>query len=169
MLFQKSKRELPDISDDIIVAPAGGEMFDIRKVADPMFAGKTMGDGVAFQFSGNKVDICAPANGELSMIFPTGHAFGITMNSGVEILVHIGIETVEAKGKGFKIHKKCGSDVKAGEPIVTVKFDDLKKKYDMSTMLIITNTAEKNIVFSPNGTIPCLGKMADILEKESEN
>lgn len=169
MLFQKSKRELPDISDDIIVAPAGGEMFDIRKVADSVFAGKTMGDGVAFQFSGNKVDICAPANGELSMIFPTGHAFGITMNSDVEILVHIGIETVEAKGKGFKIHKKCGSDVKAGEPIVTVKFDDLKKKYDMSTMLIITNAAEKNIVFSQNGAIPCLGKVADILEKESEN
>ncbi|MCH4019948.1 MAG: PTS glucose transporter subunit IIA [Erysipelotrichaceae bacterium] len=152
-LFNRFKKDIPTIADDLIVAPADGVMFDIEKVSDPVFAKKTMGDGVAFKFYGNKVDVCAPANGELTAMFPTGHAFGITMKNGVEVLVHIGIDTVEANGKGFKAHKKRGALIKAGEPIVSVNFDELSKTYDMSTMLIITNAMGQNIHFTVAGEV----------------
>lgn len=73
-------------------------------------------------------------------MIPTGHAFGITMKSGVALLVHIGVNTVKENGNGFTILKKQGDSVKAGDPIVTVNLKQLRKKYDMSTMLIVTDT-----------------------------
>lgn len=74
-----------NVADSDIVAMADGKMIDITSVPDPMFANKVMGDSVAFSFKGNKTVICAPANGELSVLFPTGHAFGITMENDVFI------------------------------------------------------------------------------------
>lgn len=150
-LFDRFKKEdLPalDVEDDAIVAPANGKLIDVSTVSDQMFAQKMLGDSVAFAYDGDKVTICSPANGELTTLFPTGHAFGITRNDGVEILVHIGIDTVNAKGDGFKTGKyKQGDKVKAGSPIVTVDLKKLKANYDMSTMLIITNANGKTIQF----------------------
>lgn len=150
-LFDRFKKEdLPviNVPDDAIVAPANGKLIDVSTVSDPVFAQKMMGDSVAFTYDGDKVLICAPANGELTILFPTEHAFGITRNDGVEILIHIGIDTVNAKGDGFKAGKyKQGDMVKAGAPIVTVDLKKLKANYDMSTMLIITNANGKTIQF----------------------
>ena len=87
-------------------------------------------------------------------MFPTGHAFGLTTEDGVEVLVHIGVNTVENKGVGFKIlDKKQGDAVKAGDPIVAVDFDKLSAKYDMSTMLIITNANEKKVELVREGEV----------------
>jgi len=98
--------------------------------------------------------ICAPANGNLTVLFPTGHAFGVTMKNGVELLVHIGINTVEANGDGFKVlNFKQGDEVKAGDPIVTVDFKKLGAKYDMSTMLIVTNANGQTITFRQPGDV----------------
>ena len=73
-------------------------------------------------------------------MFPTGHAFGVTMKNGVELLVHIGIDTVNAKGDGFRVlGVKQDDTVRAGDPIVEVDLKKLSKKYDMPVMLIITN------------------------------
>ncbi|MBQ9327745.1 MAG: PTS glucose transporter subunit IIA [Solobacterium sp.] len=155
--FLKKKDEPANtisVGDDVIVAPADGEQIDISTVSDPVFAEKMMGDGVAFKFPLSKVTVCAPANGTLSVLFPTGHAFGVTMNNGVEVLVHIGIETVNAKGDGFKLcGKKQGDVVRAGDPIVTADFEKLAKTYDVSTMLIITDPKDKTITFKAPGAV----------------
>jgi len=148
-LFGKKKETLQDITvaDSDIVALADGKMIDVTTVSDPVFAQKMMGESVAFTYNANKVTLCSPANGTLSVMFPTGHAFGITRNDGVELLVHCGINTVEAKGDGFKVLKKQGTAVKAGEPVVEVDLKKLSAKYDMSTMLIVTNANGKTITF----------------------
>ncbi len=142
------------VGDDVIIAPADGEQIDISTVSDPVFAEKMMGDGVAFRYPEEKVTICSPVNGTLSVLFPTGHAFGVTMKNGVEVLVHIGIETVNAKGDGFSLHrKKQGDAVKAGDPIVTADFGKLAKTYDISTMLIITDPKDQVIKFKEPGPV----------------
>ena len=150
-LFKKEEEiVLPElnVSDDDIVALADGEMIDIKTVSDPVFAEEMMGKSTAFKFPGDKVVLCAPANGTLAVLFPTGHAYGLQMNNGVELLVHCGVDTVNANGDGFRLlGKKQGDAVKAGDPIVEVDLKKLSKTYDMSTMLIITNANEKELDF----------------------
>ncbi len=151
-LFKKEEEvvlpALENVSDEDIVALADGEMIDIKTVSDPVFAEEMMGKSTAFKFPGDKVVLCAPANGTLAVLFPTGHAYGLQMNNGVELLVHCGVDTVNANGDGFRLlGKKQGDTVKAGDPIVEVDLKKLSKTYDMSTMLIITNANEKELDF----------------------
>lgn len=141
-LFKKQEETLSEInvSDSAIVAIGDGELFDVHSVSDPVFAEEMMGKSTAFKFNNDKVVLCSPANGTLSVLFPTGHAFGITTNEGVEILIHCGINTVETNGDGFRVlNRKQGDTVKAGDPIIEVNIKKLSVTYDMSTMLIITN------------------------------
>ena len=153
-LFDKFlKKEEPislpelDLDDSAIVAIADGEVIDITTVSDPVFAEQMMGKSTAFKYD-KKTVLCSPANGTLSVLFPTGHAFGIVTNEGVELLVHCGVDTVNAKGDGFRLlNKKQGDPVKAGDPIVEVDVPKLSNTYDMSTMLIITNANDKQLDF----------------------
>ena len=154
-LFKKKEVFEPLNKDNSEITSVGeGKLIPIESVSDPMFAEKMLGDSIAFEFSGRDVTIFAPVNGTLTVIFPTGHAFGVTTDDGVEVLVHIGIDTVNSKGQGFKIlDKKQGDHVEAGDPIVTVNVNALKEKYDMSTMLIITNANEKNVTLVREGDV----------------
>lgn len=154
-LFKKQPELEPvKAGDDAIVAVADGELMDITSVSDPVFAQKVLGDGAAFRFETDSVTVCAPASGTLTVLFPTAHAFGVTMKNGVELLVHIGINTVEANGDGFKIlNFKQGDEVRAGDPIVTVDLKKLGARYDMSTMLIVTNANGKKITFRQPGDV----------------
>ena len=149
--FKKEETALPaleNVSDEDIVAIADGELIDIKTVSDPVFAEEMMGKSVAFKYDKDKVTLCSPANGTLAVLFPTGHAYGILMNNGVELLVHCGVDTVNAKGDGFKLlGKKQDDAVKAGDPIVEVDVKKLSKTYDMSTMLIVTNANGKEFEF----------------------
>ena len=155
---KKEVLETVNVSDDAIVALADGQLIDVTTVSDPMFAEKMMGDSVAFTYTGSKVTICSPANGILSAMFPTGHAFGVTMKNGVELLVHIGIDTVNAKGEGFSLlGKKQDDAVRAGDPIVEVDLKKLSKKYDMPVMLIVTNANDQTITFRS----PCAVKRGE--------
>ncbi len=153
---KKNETSLPAIqaADTDIVAMADGEMIDVTTVSDPVFAQKMMGESTAFTYPGDKVTLCAPANGTLTVLFPTGHAFGVTMKDGTELLVHCGINTVEANGNGFKVlKKKQGDAVKAGDPIIEADLKALRGKYDMSTMLIVTNANGKEISFAAPGHV----------------
>ena len=148
--FMKNHVDLPeiDVDDDDIVAIADGKMVDIKTVSDPMFADEMLGKSVAFRYDGGKVILCSPCNGTLTALFPTGHAFGVTAENGVEILVHCGIDTVNANGDGFRLlKKKQGDPVKAGDPIVEADIDRLSKTYDTSTILIITDPNGREIDF----------------------
>jgi len=101
-----------------IVAPISGRTVDITEVKDAVFSEKMAGDGLAIHPTGDIV--VAPADGELTMLFGTKHAFGMTLSKGVQILVHIGLETVSLNGEGFTALKKQGDRVKKGEPIIKI-------------------------------------------------
>lgn len=156
-LFKKEEKYyLPEINvdDETIVAMADGEMIDVHTVSDPVFAEEMMGKSTAFKYKGDKVTICSPANGTLAVLFPTGHAFGVLMNNGVELLVHIGVDTVNSNGDGFKVlGKKQGETVKAGEPVVEIELKKLSQKYDMPVMLIVTNANDREIEFIEPQTV----------------
>jgi sugar PTS system EIIA component len=121
-----------------LVAPIDGIVIDISEVPDKVFAERMAGDGVAIESSGNIV--VAPADGKLTMIFKTNHAFGITTSEGIEILVHIGIDTVALEGNGFERLAEEGQEIKAGKPIIKLNRDEIVKKgYSLVTPVIITN------------------------------
>lgn len=133
---------------DEIVALADGKVVDTKTVSDPMFAEEMMGKTLVFNYDADTVTLHSPASGTLTVLFPTGHAFGITTDDGVELLVHCGVDTVSANGDGFKLlDKKQGDKVNAGDPIVEVDVKKLKEKFDMSTMLVITNPNGKTLEF----------------------
>jgi PTS system beta-glucosides-specific IIC component len=129
------------VPDTAIVAPADGELVAASALPDPVFAEETLGESVALKCAGDKAVLCAPANGTLSALFPTGHAFGVTMADGTELLVHCGIDTVAAKGDGFRLlGKKQGDTVKAGEPIVEMDVKKLSSRYDTSVILVVMDS-----------------------------
>lgn len=121
-----------------IVAAANGQVIHIEDVPDDVFASKALGDGVAVILEDGKV--YAPADGKISMVAETRHAFGITTPDGLELLVHIGINTVELHGEGFKPQVKEGDKVKAGDLLCIVDMALMKKKgYPMHTPILLTN------------------------------
>lgn len=137
-----------NVDDKTIVAMADGEIIDVKTLSDQMFADEIMGKTIAFKYHDDKVTLCSPANGTLSVLYPTGHAFGVTTNNGVSLLIHCGIDTVNARGEGFRLlKKKQGDNINAGEPIVEVDIKKLSNDYDMSTMLIVTDANEKDLEF----------------------
>lgn len=141
------KKGMVKDTDSEIVAMADGELIDIASVKDPVFSEQALGQSVAFRYAGNQVTVCAPAAGELSVVYPTGHAFGVTMNNGMSLLVHIGINTVAANGDGFTVLKKEGDWVNKGDEVVRVDLKKLGAVYDMDTMLIITDDNDQKVTF----------------------
>ncbi|QXM06265.1 PTS sugar transporter subunit IIA [Crassaminicella indica] len=122
----------------ILQAPFQGKIVDIEEVSDPVFSSKMLGDGIAIRPSSNIA--VAPCDGKITQIFATNHAFGITTKEGLEILVHIGIDTVNLKGKGFTRLVEVGTDVKKGTAIIEVDLDYIEKSgKDTITPIVITN------------------------------
>lgn len=141
-----------DFPDDAIVAVSDGELLPLETVNDDAFAKKLMGDGIAIKLKSDF--IVSPINGELMTVFPTGHAFGITGHDGLEVLVHIGINTVELEGKGFNVLANTGDKVRAGQPIVTIDRQEIEKAgYDTTTMLVITNANNQEIHLQEKGEV----------------
>ena len=133
---------LADVPDDAIVAVADGKFIGPDEIKDEAFASQSMGQSVAVD-PANGI-IAAPANGVIEMIFPTAHAFGMRMKDGTGLLVHIGIDTVKLNGKGFTLLKKQGDTVKAGEPVVRVDLDAVRKAgYSPQTIVVITEPARE--------------------------
>ncbi|WP_203268029.1 PTS sugar transporter subunit IIA [Streptococcus uberis] len=132
-----------------IVSPIDGEILPLEFIHDDMFSKQLMGKTLAIKTIENKkVVVCSPVNGKLTTIFPSGHAFGITTDDGVETLVHIGINTVESEGEGFKILKKeYNRNIYIGEPIVEVNIEYLSQFYDLTIFVIVTNSNGKEINF----------------------
>ncbi|CAM3656075.1 PTS glucose transporter subunit IIA [Erysipelothrix urinaevulpis] len=103
---------------------AKGTMKSLDSVPDAVFAQKMMGDGFAIELEEGK--IYSPVDGEITLVFPTGHAYGITTDRGVEVLIHIGIDTVELEGQGFNGKVKQGSRVKQGDLLTEVDLDFIR-------------------------------------------
>ena len=128
---KKEKVELKAVVDGIIK--------DLKNVEDEVFSKGFLGEGLAIVPKSN--NFYAPVSGELSSVFPTGHAFGIKTDDGAEVLIHIGIDTVQMNGDGFDLKVEQGQKVKAGDLLVICDIDNIKNKgYKTDTILIITNS-----------------------------
>ena len=124
-----------------IKSPIQGEVIPLSQVNDDVFAQELMGKGIAVIPTEGK--IFAPMNCKVESLFKTNHAIGLKDASGVELLIHIGIDTVKLDGKHFKSHIKQGDEVKAGELLIEFDKDAIKKEgYDLSTAVIVTNTSD---------------------------
>ncbi len=124
-----------------VYSPVKGMMKSLEKSENKSFSEGRIGQGVMIEPSEGKV--YAPVDGVLSMVFLTRHAIGITSEDGVEILIHIGIDTVEMNGEGFTVLKNQGDDIKKGELLLEFDLDMLEKRgYHMETAVVISNSAE---------------------------
>ncbi|MGI6229921.1 MAG: glucose PTS transporter subunit IIA [Tractidigestivibacter sp.] len=127
------------VSAETIAAPVTGTAIAMTEVSDPMFASEAMGKGAAIEPADGK--IVSPVNGSVTLVAETGHAVGLLSDSGAEVLLHIGIDTVELKGEPFTAHVKAGDKVKKGDLLMDVDLSAIKaadKK--TTTMMVITNT-----------------------------
>jgi glucose-specific phosphotransferase system IIA component len=123
------------MSVHIFASPAQGELISIEKVNDPVFSQRMMGDGFAIIPEGEY--FYAPFTGSVEMLFPTGHAIGLKSEDGIEVLIHIGLDTVKLKGEGFKTFVRQGDKVMIGDPLIKVDLELIKKKgYDTTTPII---------------------------------
>ena len=132
-------------SEGVIQTPIVGDVVALSDVNDPVFSSGAMGQGIAVKPSQDVV--YAPADAEVTIVFPTGHAYGLKTANGAEILIHVGIDTVSMNGEGFDQKVAQGDKVKAGDVLGT--FDSAKiaaAGLDNTTMVIVTNTADFALV-----------------------
>ena len=120
---------------------ATGKLVKLSEINDKAFSSGALGSGVGIIADNNLV--VAPVDGEVVCVFPTKHAFGLKTESGVELLIHIGIDTVELEGKHFTTMVNQGDKVKLGQPLVQVDFDKIKEEgFDPTIIMVVTNTQD---------------------------
>ena len=130
-----------ETAEETLTSPVNGTQIPLAEVADETFASEMLGATVAVEPADGK--IVAPCDGEVSNIFETGHAVCITTESGGELLIHIGIDTVKMDGKGFTKKVSDGDKVHAGDILVEADLEEIKNAgYQTTTMMILTNTDE---------------------------
>lgn len=139
-------------NDLAVVAPASGEVIALSQVNDPVFSQGMMGLGCGLHTE-DKI-LYAPISGEVVTLFPTLHAIGIRAENGLEILIHIGINTTELNGKGFTPFVKQGSMIRKGKKMIEVDFELIKENgYDPTTMMIITNSSDYPSIEVKTGSV----------------
>lgn len=143
---QETQEEEPVVAtseraDEKLRSPIVGEVVALNEVNDPVFSSGVMGQGIAVKPS--KGVVYAPADAEIAIAFPTGHAYGLKTDNGAEILIHVGIDTVSMNGEGFEAKVSQGDRVKAGDVIGTFDSEAIAANgLDDTTMVIITNTMD---------------------------
>lgn len=162
-LFSKLFSKEEKVLEQTIKAFATGDLVKISEVPDPVFAQKMMGDGFAIQPSEGTV--VAPFDAEIVNVFPTKHAIGLKTTANVELLIHIGLETVNMQGEGFEVHVKEGDKVSAGDKLVTFDLDLVKEKAK-STIIpcVVTNmdSVESLTFLKENTKVNFLDEVASV-------
>lgn len=144
-LFSRKKKEE-------FISPMKGILVPMEQVPDPVFAQKIMGDGFAVELTGGEVS--APLSDVIAAAFPTGHAIGIKTESGLEVLLHIGIDTVALEGRGFEVAVKEGDTVKQGDLLVKVDVDYIKSQ-GKSVVSPVIFTSGNSIKVLKTGAVEC--------------
>lgn len=150
-LFDKFKKQ-PESTTTTLAAVMNGEVKPITEAPDPVFSQKMMGDGyVLFPTDGTVV---SPVDGKIETVFPTKHAVGITSNNGLEIIIHIGLDTVQLNGEGFEVFVAAGDKVTKGQKLVQVDLAAIGSKVpSTATPVVITNLGDKTIELTGSGTV----------------
>ncbi|MCQ9335535.1 glucose PTS transporter subunit IIA [Corynebacterium phoceense] len=122
-------------------SPLEGEAVELSEVPDPIFAGAKLGEGMAIKPTGNTV--YAPADGKILTVQKSGHAVGLSLDSGVQLLIHVGLDTVELAGEGFTVHVEKKQRVSAGDKLITFDQEFIESKgYNLITPVVVTNTSK---------------------------
>lgn len=150
-----------------INAPINGTVIALNKVNDRVFASESVGKGIAIKPNSNTV--VAPFDATVTTLFPTNHAIGLTTDEGLELLIHIGIDTVNLNGKWFNPRIKAGEKVTAGQALIEFDYKEIEKEgYDNVVMFIVTNTDDfKNIIAADAKDIKVNEPMLSIEVKEA--
>lgn len=141
-LFKRSKSV--EVAKDVVLAVSNGTVKTLAALKDGVFSEKMMGDGIVIAPASDAktLEYFAPVAGELVSVFPTGHAYGIKTKEGVEILLHIGLDTVNLDGKGFTPAVKQGQKVKAGDKLVTVDVEFVRKNAPSADAIIVVTSGQ---------------------------
>ena len=140
----------------VVYAPIKGEAVELKEVSDPTFAEEILGKGVAIRPAEGKV--YAPVDGEISTLFETKHAIGITGNRGVELLIHVGLDTVKLEGKYFTAHVASGQKVTKGQLLLEFDMEAIQKEgYEIITPVIVSNTDDSASVTGVTGQMVAVG------------
>lgn len=138
---KEEPQEIIPAKDEALLAPVSGKVIPLSEVRDEAFAGGILGQGAAVIPENG--EICAPCDGVISVMYPTGHAVGIKSDIGAEILIHVGMDTVTLNGSCFAVKVKAGDYVKAGQLLVRANIEGIKKEgLDITTPVIVANTAD---------------------------
>ena len=141
-----------DIKETEIYAPGVGQIVPLSDVPDKVFSEKMMGDGVGF--IPEKGEIVAPFDGTVKTIFPTKHAIGLESDTGIELLIHIGIDTVKLDGEGFESLVKADEKVTQGQPLMKVNLAYLKEHApSVVTPLVITNLGDQTLTVEKTSSV----------------
>lgn len=136
-----SKNDDSMMNKVVVNGCATGKLVKLSEINDKAFSSGALGNGVGIIADNNLV--VSPVDGEVACVFPTKHAFGLKTESGVELLIHIGIDTVELEGKHFTTMVNQGDKVKLGQPLVQVDFDKVKEEgFDPTIIMVVTNTQD---------------------------
>ena len=148
---QVENKEVTKLEEETILAPIKGEVKPIEESSDAAFASGALGKGVVILPEEGKV--YAPVTGTVTVLFPSLHAIGITSDAGVELLIHIGINTVQLNGEGFTAHIKQGDQIKQGQLLVEFDMNKIKEAgYTLETPVLVTNYADLKEVKNTNAS-----------------
>lgn len=138
-MFGIKRKSAPEL-----VTVADGEVIAIEGVSDPVFASKAIGDGFAVRPTSGTV--VSPVSGKILSVFPTKHAITLIGENGLEILIHMGIDTVKLDGEGFTVEVAAGDKVRAGQPVATMDLDLISGKgVETTIMILVTNLEGRSL------------------------
>lgn len=134
-----------------IYSMADGVLVDLEKVPDDAIASGMLGTGVAIEPDAG--EIVSPVDGQISFVFPTKHALGIQTKQGIEVLIHLGVDTVDLNGEGFTLHCKEGDKVKAGDALVTLDLDTIRKSKSAMCILLFPQKNKFNLLLKQDAVV----------------
>ncbi len=148
-----------------ICAPVAGKLVPLSEVSDPTFSDGILGQGAAVIPTENQ--FFSPVDGTVNTVFPTGHAAALTSAEGVEVLLHIGLDTVKLNGKHFTIHVEEGQQVKKGDLLLEADLEQIKAEgFDTITPVIVCNTEEFSEIMMARGNKVSVGDTIINIRKE---